>query len=79
MILQQTHTLLEQHLNHAIFAPWPQAEIISHYVLWLHDVEKYIEEEKYNIEGNQFLITLTLKHKKVLQLQGAHYNVPHNS
>lgn len=30
--------------THAIFAQRPQAENTSHYVLWLHDVDKNIEE-----------------------------------
>lgn len=68
MILQRTHTFffsrtalkLMQYLP-----PRPRAEIISHYVLWLHNVE----EKKEKQEEISFK-TLTPEHKKVLKVAG---------
>lgn len=45
--------------------PRPPAEIISHYVLWLHNVEEKKEKQE-----EISLKTLTPKHKKVLKVAG---------
>lgn len=51
-----THFAKTAFLTHAIFALRPQAENISHYVLWLHNVENNIEENKTKRKSVSFLL-----------------------
>lgn len=54
-----------------------QKFVFSHYVLWLHKVEK-IEKKIKQEEICQLLKTLTPKHRKVLKIAGCTVYVQHD-